>query len=494
MEFRRKSGLAAASLLLFCASGWADTISLPLTDDAFILGVRPTTNYGTWDDIFVTSYGPKQGLVRFDAASIAGQEVNSATLKLYLNEIAAGGTISIHAITSSWSESTVNWDNQPPAEATATAVVELATADEGSAISIDVTDVVERWADGNLADGGFLIVTSDGIKAYFDTKEMAGGVPATLTVDTGPAVSDGRAIVLDFTVSDNCTIDEPGYYILDRSWDFSAPGPTHACPENQVTIETDGVVLDLRGYSLKNEDIAAIILTGNYRVTIRNGSLDSLFQWAILGDTGGEVLLENMQIVGNVQTGGGSVLNSSITNTNYSWPRALRVLGCATTESCIYRYSTFTCRGAPSHCVAISTGAAGEFRNNRISSNGGGLEFSGADAGIVTNNVIELRDFPERVTNPNQGIVVVASRTTVAHNILINNSGDEGVGEGIRIFGGPTAAFSENIVEGNIVRGAWLGLFFNDSTGNFFGNNRISATIPFQDTEGQTDWGGNVSF
>jgi hypothetical protein len=70
MNILNQAGLVTMTLLLFGAHSWADTVSLPLTDDAFVLGVRPTANYGAWDDIFVTSYGPKHGLVRFDAASL----------------------------------------------------------------------------------------------------------------------------------------------------------------------------------------------------------------------------------------------------------------------------------------------------------------------------------------------------------------------------------------------------------------------------------------
>lgn len=202
MRVSKHTGLAAALLLMFCVSGWADTISLTLTDDAYIHGLRPTSVYGLQDDFFVTSYGPKQGLVRFDAASIAGLEINSATLNLYLNDIERAGTISIHAVTSSWNESTVTWDNQPPAEISATAVVSLAPADEEAVVSIDVTEVVERWADGSLADGGFLIVTPDSIKAYFDAQEKTGGTPATLEVDTGSPAYSGEAIVLDLSEPD----------------------------------------------------------------------------------------------------------------------------------------------------------------------------------------------------------------------------------------------------------------------------------------------------
>ena len=49
------------------------------------------------------------------------------------------------------------------------------------------------------------------------------------------------------------------------------------------------------------------------------------------------------------------------------------------------------------------------------------------------------------------------------------------------------------VVEGNIVRGTAVGIEFI-SDGNFYGNNRVSATTSFVGTNAQTDWGGNVSF
>ena len=224
-------------LVLFSAAAWAETTSLPLTDDVRINANKPTSNFGSYD-MLVHDYGPKYSLVRFDAASISGQSISSAVLELYLSSIRQDGTISLHAITSSWSEATVTWDTQPPAEAAVAAVANLSTGDVGGTVAIDVTATVQRWADGSLADAGFLIVTNDDIKAYFDVKEMPDGTPATLTVDTGPAVSDGRAIVLDFTDPENCTIDEPGYYILDRSWDLSPPNPQGACVDG-LRVEID---------------------------------------------------------------------------------------------------------------------------------------------------------------------------------------------------------------------------------------------------------------
>jgi hypothetical protein len=249
MKFCRQAGWLAVSFLLLWTHCGADTVELPLTDDAYINANKPDLNTGTREWIVVHKYGPKYGLVRFNAASIAGQEVSEATLTLYLNSLASNGTISVHAITSGWNEATVTWNNQPPAETTATAIVNLTTAEVESVIAIDVTAAVQRWADGSLADAGFLIITNEDIKAIFDAKEMAGGVPATLTVETGEPAYTGEAIVLDFTNPDDCVIDEPGYYVLDRSWHLGDTQSDVVC--TSVEIVDPETTLDLLGHEIR---------------------------------------------------------------------------------------------------------------------------------------------------------------------------------------------------------------------------------------------------
>lgn len=490
MNTANKAVLSLAIGLLSTAV-LADTTSLPMTDDAFILGLRPTANYGDWDDIFVTSYGPKQGLVRFDGASIAGQDVNSATLNLYLNDIANAGTISIHALTSSWSESTVTWDSQPPAEAVATAVVTLTTDDEGTVIAIDVTDAVARWADGSLADAGFLIVTTDNIKAYFDAKEMAGGIPATLTVDTGPAVSDGRAIVLDFTDPDNCTIDEPGYYILDRSWDFSPPNPQGACTEGIVSrgFVARDVTIDLRGFTLKlvRDDQETILL--ETCGTVRGGTLIGN-HLALYADWLCTTEVTNMTIEGSV----GLALGVFRGN------RVHGHLGFSTQDvfdinygDVVVRDSIISCSyldlGGTEHCLSFYGINSLELLNNSISvEQQGGIYLGPGISGVrvIQGNVIRMSG----MSSPLSYGVHVASNTdltVVARNIIET---DAGTAAGIRI-----SDFDTTIVDGNIIRGPTIGIDIRLQYPTvFFGNNRVSATTPFVGTEGQTDWGGNVSF
>jgi hypothetical protein len=467
MNTLKQVSLVAVTLLLLSAHVWAETVSLPLTDDTFILGIRPTANYGAWDDIFVTSYGPKQGLVRFDAASIAGQEVNGASFNLYLDDIANDGTISIHAVTSSWSESAVNWNNQPPAEATATAVVDLATTDEGSVISIDVTDIVERWADGSLADAGFLVITSDNIKAYFDAKEKVGGIPATLDVDTGPPAYSGEAIVLDLSDPEGCTIDEPGYYMLDRSW-LLAPGGTGDAEPNAncggpVHITSGGVTLDLQGFEIWTgfewgSYDAVVWIDTDRGVTLRDGTLQGLNVAVEASVAGGTVYLDR------IRTGGGVLLNDQrviVTGGKYSgyWEAPLQVgedssvVGAAFScdvEACLFAHGSSLIRD----CTFSAENPYGV------------PAFTlGGNNSIVDGNV-----FDSWVAIAGNGNVITRNIATADRAYIeVNGTG--------------------NILEGNIGPGIEF-----KAPGNFYGNNRVALPGSITGTDGNVDWGGNVSY
>jgi len=277
------AGLALASAL--SSTAWAQSTYLPLTDDSYINARQPGINFGLSEKMVVHSFGPKQALVRFDSVEISGLTVLHAELSIYLDSIASAGDIQVYPITSSWNELTVTWDLQPPVESVAAATVALTTSDAGSMVEIEVTDVVQRWAAGELADAGFLIVTSDGIKALFDTKEAPGGLPATLEVETGSAPIDTSAKVLDFSDPDACIIDEPGYYVLDRSWRLSPESgtPPNANCNNGVRISGNGrVTLDLRGFAIEGGDwwpnyYAVLWVDTGSAVTLRNGVLRGIF-------------------------------------------------------------------------------------------------------------------------------------------------------------------------------------------------------------------------
>jgi hypothetical protein len=474
--------LTAAALLLVCASSWADTELLPLTDDAFVAGdvdiwQQADNNYGADSNLFVHAYGPKQSLLRFDAASISGQTVTNATLRLYLNDIRSAGTISVHAITSSWNEGSVTWNNRPPAEGSAAAVVNVTTSDEGSVISIDVTNVVARWAAGSLPDAGFLLVTANYIRAFFDAKEKSGGTSATLEVDidSGP-VFTGEAIVLDLSNPDNCVIDEPGHYILDRSWNFYYPYDgcrTVDSPEDRdgrrILISADDVTLDFRGFEIEDEDLVyghTIRVTGS-NVTLLNSSgvtgvdcIEGQGTAIVAMQDASNVRLDNMRNIHCVSIlgSGGKVVNSAISY--------LRLIG----DRNVVEYSTIN--------GTVTVGSASSVRFNRIFSGmrGGGEIWVNGDGNVIQGNFNAETDL---------GIRVRGAGNIIKDNILLSAFDD---GAGIWIDG------NANIVDANIVLPMFDDGIFFTGTGNFFGNNRVSAATPFSGTAGQIDWGGNVSY
>jgi len=469
MRISKKTALAAAALLLFCANGWADTVSLPLTDDSWTDGNYPAANMGKNENLFVHNYGPKYTFVRFDAASISAQTVNNAALTLYLNDIKRSGTISVHAITSSWNEASVTWNTQPLAEGAAAAVVNLTTSDEGSVISFDVTDIVQRWANGDLPDAGFLLVTANPIRAFFDAKEKSGGTQPTLEVDIdppGPPVFDGEAIVLDLSNHDNCEIDEPGYYVLDRSWLFSGDDgyiPNGNCyGGGGVHITTGPVTLDLRGFAIRSGDswgsyTPVLSIDTESRVTLRNGELGSIHV-AIedsLGSDTGSITLDGIRAGGGVLLG-----NRTVTVTGGRFSSMFKPSLQIGADSRVTG-ADFRCQETP--CLSARGSSLVRDCTFSAQSTGAPVVSIWGDATIFEGNVFE------------DWISITGNDNVVARNI-----------SEIGYF---EVDGTRNVIENNI----GPGITFVDS-GNFFGDNRAKLPGGFSGTDGNVDWGGNVTY
>jgi hypothetical protein len=473
------SAILAGIVACTTSVAWAETVELPLTDDAFVNAIKPDLRTGTWERIVVHTYGPKHGLVRFDAASIAGQEVSEATLTLYVDSLALNGTMSVHAVTSGWSEATVTWNNQPPAETMATAIVGLTTGDVGSVITIDVTAAVQRWADGSLADAGFLMVTTEDIRAKFDAKEMAGGVAATLTVETGEPVFTGEAIVLDLSNPDTCLIDESGYYILDRSWRIGSSSASIACSDDQIVVSANATI-DLKGFELE----ASIAV--EHSAVIRNGTLIKDTSSAISSTQGATLRLENIATFGSVGIASGTVVNSHIRG------------GVAIFRGSVINSLMAECGGT---CIRIPVAEYSDEGGNVVITNNqiegpvnircGWMEDSCA---MIRGNTIRIG---EDIADDHPVAIFVGRgssgppiRNIIAHNIItMTHPG----ATGIWVEAGVAA-----LVDGNVIIGGIRGITFWDeddcSYGNCIGNNRVSSQYPYTCLSHTRDWGGNVSF
>jgi hypothetical protein len=426
------------------------------------------------------------GLVRFDPAVIAGQTIRGATLTLYLRTILGPGNITIHPILSSWSEGTVTWALQPPSETTAAASFDVTTAFAGSKVTVDVTNVVQRWANGTLAHAGLLLKSPTAKKAYFDSKEFSGGFAATLIVTTEEGPPSPR--ILDLSTPDGCVIDEPGEYVLDRDWYFTPPSadldqePNARC--GSVFIRSEGVSLDMRGFKLEGgtmwADNPLVTIDTAGSVSLRNGvifgketsiraTVPASQPWVSIG-------LSKISCVGGVELG-----NRRVSVDGGSFQSGSGAYNALTVGSgSNVRFARFSCY--ESVCF-YTQGSRVEFVQNEVTGSfAPGVVISGANA-FVAENVIRVSGAPAGA------ILVGGTRNILARN-YVSDTGLEGSGTGIL---GIRVEGTGIVLDGNIVTQMSTGISFSQ-TGHFYGSNRVSAATPFVGTDGQTDWGGNVGF
>jgi hypothetical protein len=128
--------------------------------DAMVYLQSPTRNYATYQYLMV-NYGTGRtvrGLVEFTGLSAipANSTVNSATLALWINySNRPNDNFGIYRITASWSETTVNWSNQPAHFATAY-VKKMITG--GGTYTWDVKTLVQQWVNRTYPNYGFKLI------------------------------------------------------------------------------------------------------------------------------------------------------------------------------------------------------------------------------------------------------------------------------------------------------------------------------------------------
>jgi hypothetical protein len=136
------------------------TLTFTATQDAYVNQQFPSTNYGTADLLVGTLSGNiRRSLLQFDLAALPSNAVVvSATLELYqivnlANKPEATQVITpqFEAILAAWSESTVNWNNQPLAESRGDPAY---TVFGPGYNKFDVTHIAQAWKSGAVINNG----------------------------------------------------------------------------------------------------------------------------------------------------------------------------------------------------------------------------------------------------------------------------------------------------------------------------------------------------
>jgi hypothetical protein len=161
--------------------GSARAFQATLTDDASTVANAPAKNTGLQAVISVrlasNAEKRRDGYVKFDLADTApagttGAQVARATLRLFVQDVKAGGSFDVVRVLSAWTEDTVSAANAPALGAVVASAVPVTTTAPRTFITIDVTAAVRDWLNGALPNNGLaLIPNSVGTNVAFDSKE-----------------------------------------------------------------------------------------------------------------------------------------------------------------------------------------------------------------------------------------------------------------------------------------------------------------------------------
>ena len=149
-----------------------------LTDDAYTYSKKKNLKYGT--QAVLSVWGPAGGtpltrsFLKFDLstlpAGITADNVQKATLKLYVNRLTTAGSFDIFKVTADWDEMTITDQTAPSFDEVVAAGVPI---NQGKIfVTVDLTNLVMDWLNGTTPNYGISILPNTaGILVNFDSKD-----------------------------------------------------------------------------------------------------------------------------------------------------------------------------------------------------------------------------------------------------------------------------------------------------------------------------------
>jgi CubicO group peptidase (beta-lactamase class C family) len=169
-------------------SGEPVSETLEAVSDSMIASGRPAVNFGSNETISVGYFSGDgvsiyRGLARFDLSGIPAEAVIvSADMSLYADDGTVSKQIQVRRLTGAWSESSVNWNNQPQSAAPEASRY---VGDGAGAYAWNVRQTVQDWVSGAQPNNGFLLRAADESESgyrNFRSREAPQGVPNVANV------------------------------------------------------------------------------------------------------------------------------------------------------------------------------------------------------------------------------------------------------------------------------------------------------------------------
>jgi acid phosphatase type 7 len=192
------TAFAVMSVIVGVQIAQADTSTLGATDDTYTSQNNAASPHGGNASLAVNAApGERRAYLKFTVTGIPdGSTEVGAVLRLW-SPSASSGTFTVWSVASTWSQSTLTWNNQPAL---------------GAAV-VSRTGVTAGYNDFNLsshvtANGTYAvaITKSSSTQTKFDSKEAAGGTPPQLVVSwTPPTTTTSSTTTTDTTTTTSDT-------------------------------------------------------------------------------------------------------------------------------------------------------------------------------------------------------------------------------------------------------------------------------------------------
>src|SRR5262252_6980903 len=194
-----KRNIFGALLLVVCLSGLTMAQSV-LSDDAntSTLTKDLDANFGTNPNLMVSPTNTTYLKFKLSATlptGTLGSDVAKATLKVYVGNVSAPGTIDVVELADNWSEKTLTARNAPALGDLVVTGVSIDVNKKGQYLLVDVTSAVQYWLNSST-NNGLALVAGTGTAVTFDSKEnsQTSHEPELIVVlnkDTGPQGPQG---------------------------------------------------------------------------------------------------------------------------------------------------------------------------------------------------------------------------------------------------------------------------------------------------------------
>src|SRR4029453_7696267 len=163
-----------ALLLVVCLSGLTMAQSV-LSDDAHTstLPKDLDTNFGTNPSLTVSASNTIY--LKFELSPVLppdtqASHVAKATLKLYVGDVSAPGTIDVVELADNWGEKTITGRNTPALSDLVVTGVNIDGNKKGQYLLVDVTSAVRDWLNSST-NNGLALVAATGTAVTFDQQE-----------------------------------------------------------------------------------------------------------------------------------------------------------------------------------------------------------------------------------------------------------------------------------------------------------------------------------